>query len=165
MCAALVLVAGAHGCANGGDVGTGAGPGDDDGGVDLADSGGNVDGATPGHDSGATSHPDGGGAGGDAGAESSTGGDGSTTGPDGSPGTDASSTDAGADDGSTPADSSTPPDTGTTSGGVCGSDGKYAIEAAAAVASGTITFCFGGTCSAGDCCYEQLNPGNICVKQ
>jgi hypothetical protein len=57
------------------------------------------------------------------------------------------------------------PDTGTTSGGICGSDPKYAIEAAAEALSGKITFCFTGVCDPGQCCYEQLNPGNVCVAE
>ena len=57
------------------------------------------------------------------------------------------------------------PDTGTTSGGICGSDAKYAAEALAEGLSGKITFCFTGVCDSGQCCYEQLNPGNVCVAE
>jgi hypothetical protein len=57
------------------------------------------------------------------------------------------------------------PETGTTSGGICGSDPKYAIEAAAEALSGKITFCFSGVCDPGQCCYEELDPGNVCVAE
>jgi hypothetical protein len=56
-------------------------------------------------------------------------------------------------------------DTGTTTGGKCSSDPKYDVEALAEAASGTITFCFGGTCAAGQCCFESLSPGNVCVAE
>jgi hypothetical protein len=71
---------------------------------------------------------------------------------------------------SAPKDSGSVPDTGTPatdSGpppGVCPNDAKYGIEAAADVFSGNFTLCLlGAVCAAGQCCYEELNPGNVCV--
>jgi hypothetical protein len=132
-------------------------------------------GLSDGDDSGAVEASSG--AGHDAGSSSSSGGrdssavfqDTGTTAPDsGSSGNDASSGDDSSstqDTGTVSADTGTGQDTGTTSGGVCGSDAKYSIEAAAEVLSGTITFCFSGVCAAGKCCYEQVSPGNVCVAE
>jgi hypothetical protein len=162
-------------CANGGDLSGDIGEGDDAGGAVDGPSTQPIDSGS--HDSGRDT--------GGAQSESSTGvdsaqGDDGAGGPDGSTGDDGqtsgfdggtTSTDSGSstDSGTTSPDTGGPdtgtPDTGSTSGGQCGSNAKYTLEAAAEVASGNITFCFGGTCSAGFCCYEQLNPGNICVTQ
>lgn len=153
-------------CANGGDPG-----GDDPGGgtsTSEASAPGQDTGTSPGTDS-STPTNEASATGDDAGttADSGTAADTSTveeadTTQDAGDTTDTGTTttqEAGTQDASTQ-------DTGTTStGGVCGSSGIYAVEAAEEVASGTITFCFSGTCSAGYCCYEELDPGNICVKQ
>jgi hypothetical protein len=62
-------------------------------------------------------------------------------------------------------DSSAPPDSGTSTA-ICPNTAKYALEAAASVAGGHPTLCLlGSPCAAGQCCYEELNPGNICVAQ
>jgi hypothetical protein len=146
-------------CANGGDLSDG--PGDDGGGVTLE--------ASSGHDSG----PQTGNADTGTPRDASPGVDASAS--ETSTGDDAPSTDEASvspesgttqDSGTTtPESGTTTPDTGTTSGGVCGSSGIYAVEFAAAVASGTFTLCLSGVCASGQCCYEALNPGNVCVKE
>lgn len=68
------------------------------------------------------------------------------------------------DTGTTAPDTSTGQDTGTT-GGQCSSAAKYDLEAVAEIASGTITLCLGGVCAAGQCCFEGLSPGNVCVAE
>jgi hypothetical protein len=35
----------------------------------------------------------------------------------------------------------------------------------AEIASGTITLCLSGVCGAGQCCFEGLSPGNVCVAE
>jgi len=69
------------------------------------------------------------------------------------------------DTGTTVPETSTGQDTGTTSGGQCSGAAKYDLEAVAEIASGTITLCLGGVCSAGQCCFEGLSPGNVCVAE
>jgi hypothetical protein len=144
-------------CANGGD------PSVDDGEPGLGDSGSGV-----GHDSGS---------GGSSGSGSG-GGSGSSSGSrdSGSGGNEAAmASDASGDDATDPQESSTMQEasssetgTGQETGvvnGVCPSGGKYAIEAAAAVISGSPTICLVPNCPSGDCCYEQVSPFNVCVAQ
>jgi hypothetical protein len=142
-------------CANGGDPSV-----DDD---IFGDAGSGV-----GHDSGSggsSGSSSGGGSG------SSSGGRDSGSGAEASMTSDASGTDASnPQESSTMQEASTGVDTGTgqeTSvvNGVCPSGGKYAIEAAAAVISGSPTICLVPNCSAGDCCYEQVSPFNVCVAE
>jgi len=145
-------------CANGGD------PSADDGDPGLPEAG-----SSGGHDSGS---------GGSSGS-SSGGGSGSSSGArdSGSSGNEASVTpDASSVDSSDPQESSTTQeastadtgsgqDTGVVMNGVCPSGGKYAVEAAAAVLSGSPTICLVPNCPAGDCCYEQVSPFNVCVAE
>ena len=148
-------------CANGGDSSDDPG-GDDGGGVSLE--------ASPGHDAGAhtgsadTGTPRDASPGDDASAasETSTGSDASSTAEASVSPESGTTTDSGT---TTPDSGTTTPDSGTTSGGVCGSSAVYGFEFAAAVASGSFTLCFSGVCAAGQCCYEALNPGNVCVKE
>ena len=104
---------------------------------------------------------------------SSTTADTGSGGDDASPGDDAASSQetssaqdsaTAQDTGTTVPETSTGQDTGTT-GGTCPGGAKYGIEAAAEVASGNITLCLSGVCSAGLCCYTGANPANICVAQ
>ena len=69
------------------------------------------------------------------------------------------------DTGTTVPETSTGQDTGTTTGGQCSSAAKYDLEAVAEIASGTITLCLSGVCAAGQCCFEGLSPGNVCVAE
>ncbi|HEY5243487.1 MAG TPA: hypothetical protein VIJ22_18530 [Polyangiaceae bacterium] len=69
------------------------------------------------------------------------------------------------DTGTTVPETSTGQDTGTTTGGQCSGAAKYDLEAVAEIASGTITLCLGGVCAAGQCCFEGLSPGNVCVAE
>jgi hypothetical protein len=148
-------------CAAGVDSGDNGGAGNGDAGVGLEASpetaGGRDGGSSGGHDGSAAPEtgspaPEGG----------STGDDGSTA--DDAPTLEEASTTQ--DSATVPESGPTSgPDTGTTSGGICGSDPKYAVEAAAEAVSGKITFCFSGVCDPGQCCYEQLNPGNVCVAE
>lgn len=77
----------------------------------------------------------------------------------------------GDDSGVAPGDSGGPPDTGSPQpdagsvGDICPSNAQYAWEAAVAAASGNIILCLSGVCAAGQCCYEQLNPGDVCVAK
>jgi hypothetical protein len=96
------------------------------------------------------------------------------TGDDASPADDAPTMDEAAamqdsattqDTGTTVPETSTGQDTGTTTGGQCSSAAKYDLEAVAEIASGTITLCLSGVCAAGQCCFEGLSPGNVCVAE
>ena len=147
-------------CATGVDSQDGLTSGDDSGiaaeaslGQDAAGSGGQDSAAT--EDSGSTA-PDAG----------SSGDDGSPTNDSSSSGEAAATEDSATvqDTGAAP-DTSTGQDTGTTGGGICPSTAQYAFEAAAEVTSGKLTFCLTGVCSASECCYEQLSPGNLCVAK
>jgi hypothetical protein len=67
------------------------------------------------------------------------------------------------DTGTTVQETGTGQDTGTTNGQCSGA--KYDLEAVAVIASGTFTLCLGGVCGSGQCCFEGLSPGNVCVAQ
>lgn len=137
-------------CANGGSVNS-ANPGDAAPASDGASTSVQEVGTATSADAGGTRTPEASGTGDDATAAAET----STV-------EDAES----AQDASDFPETSTPTeDAGTATGGVCGSSAIYALEAAVEVASGNITFCFSGTCAAGQCCYEKLSPGDICVPQ
>ena len=133
-----------------------------DSGAATEASSGTDTGASSGHDSGAAQ--DTGSSGQDTGA---TGDDASGT--DDSPTVEEAATaqDSGMnqDTGTIVQETGTGQDTGTTTGGKCSGSGKYDVEAAAEIASGTITLCLGGVCNAGQCCFEGLSPGNVCVAQ
>jgi hypothetical protein len=139
-------------------------------GVDSAD-----DGLPGAFDSGATveassGHDAAGSVGRDSGAGQDTG---SSTQDAGTTGDEASSMEEAAtaqdsatiqDTGTTVQETGTGQDTGTTTGGQC-SGTKYDLEAVAVIASGTFTLCLSGVCGAGQCCFEGLSPGNVCVAQ
>jgi hypothetical protein len=147
-------------CASGGDAAD-----DSAGGPGLGDADTTGDGVSP-IDSSAARGGDSGGSraldsSGGTGADSSSGDDdGGMQGDDGGGGTQDSGGGGVADTGG-PA-----PDSGSTST-ICNSSNPiYAVEAAAAVASGHFTLCLSGSgCAANQCCYEQLSPGNICVAR
>jgi hypothetical protein len=157
--AAVACVLGA--CATGVDDGApGAAAGDS--GATVEASSGQDAGGSAGHDSAAAQ---------DTGSSAQDAG---TTGDDASETDDAPSIEAAAtaqdsggivDTGATVPETSTVADTGTTTGGQCGSAAKYDLEAVAEIASGTITLCFSGVCGAGQCCFEGLSPGNVCVAE
>jgi len=147
-------------CATGVDSGEDGTPGGGDSGVTVEASSGQDAAGSGGHDSSAAQ---------DTGASTqdagSTGDDSSQT--NDAPSNDASSIEEAAatqDTGTTVPETGTAPDTGSTSGGQC-TGTKYDLEAAAEIASGTITLCLGGVCGAGQCCFEGLSPGNVCVAQ
>jgi hypothetical protein len=155
--AAVLLVACASGAPDSSDYGSG-----DDGGSgdDAANA---VDGSmVRGTDSGSSVAHDSGNA---PGADSSSDEDGSTS--SGDDGGGAVSDSGTPDTGSVVVDSGAPAvDSGGGGGDICNSsDPIYAIEAATAVTSGKFTLCLTGVCSAGQCCYEELSPGNICVAK
>jgi hypothetical protein len=140
----------------------------DDGLPGLADSGASVEGST-GHDAGGSGGHDGG-TGEDTGSSAQDSG---STGDDAASMDDAPSMDEAAatqdsgsiqDTGATTPETSTVQDTGTTGGGQC-TGTKYDLEAVAEIASGTITLCLSGVCGAGQCCFEGLSPGNVCVAE
>jgi hypothetical protein len=56
------------------------------------------------------------------------------------------------------------PDAGSSTA-ICPEGSKYELEAAAAVAKGTETLCPSDVCGAGQCCYVDLSPANICVAE
>ncbi len=144
-------------CASGGDAGD-----DSAGGPGLGDADTTGDGVSP-IDSSAVRGDSGGGSrvdSGGAGADSSSGDDEGDMQGDDSGGEGQDSGSGGGVDTGSPA-----PDGGTST--ICNSgDPIYAVEAAAAVASGHFTLCLTGTgCAANQCCYEELSPGNICVAR
>jgi len=145
-------------CASGGDAGD-----DSAGGPGLGDADITGDGVSP-IDSSAVRGGDSGGGGtvdsGGTGADSSSGDDdGGMQGDDGGETQDSGG--GGVSDTGGPV-----PDSGSTSTICDSSDPIYAIEAAAAVASGHFTLCLSGSgCAANQCCYEELSPGNICVAR
>jgi hypothetical protein len=139
----------------------------DDGAPGAADSGATVE-ASSGQDSGGS-------AGRDSAAAQDTGSsteDAGSTGDDGSQ-TDAPSIEEAAvaedsatvqDTGATVQETGIGQDTGTTTNGQC-SGAKYDLEAVEVIASGTFTLCLSGVCGSGQCCFEGLSPGNVCVAQ
>jgi len=122
----------------------------------VGDSGGALEASASGHDAGA-----GGGHDGAPAQDTGSSADAGPTGDDASQADDAPTMEEAA----AMQDSATIQDTGTTTGGQCSSAAKYDFEAAAEVASGTITLCLGGVCAAGQCCFEGLSPGNVCVAE
>jgi hypothetical protein len=149
-------------CATGGDSSPDDGLGDGDSGGTVEASSGHDAGGSAGHDSAATQDT------GSPTPEAGGGGDDASE-PDDAPSIDEAATAKDSattqDTGTTVPETGTGPDTGTTGGGICSGAAKYDLEAAAAVASGTFTLCLGGVCGAGQCCFEELNPGNICVAE
>jgi hypothetical protein len=154
--AALWLMA----CASGGDAGDDGAGGPGLGDADTSSDGGStVDSSAVrgGGDSGRGGTVDSGGA---TGADSSIEDDDSGTQGDDS-GSETQDSGGGVADTGSPA-----PDGGSTSPICDSSNPIYAAEAAAEVLSGHFTLCLSGTgCSASQCCYEELNPGNICVAR
>jgi len=156
---AAVAAAWLMACASGGDAGD-----DGAGGPGLGDADTTSDGVSPIDSSAVRGGDSGGGARVDSGT--GTGADSSSADDDGGMQGDDSGGE-GQDSGGGVADTGSPsPDGGSTSA-ICNSnDPIYAAEAAAAVFSGHFTLCLSGSgCTASQCCYEELNPGNICVAR
>jgi hypothetical protein len=139
----------------------------DDGLLGAGDSGATVEGSS-GHDAAGSGGHD------SAAAQEAGAQDAGTTGDDASETDDAPSIEEAAtaqdsattkDTGTTVAETGTGQDTGTTTGGQCPGTTKYDLEAVAVIASGTFTLCLSGVCGAGQCCFEGLSPGNVCVAQ
>jgi hypothetical protein len=142
-------------CATGVDSGDDGQPGSGDSGVTVEASSRQDAAGSGGHDGAAAQ---------DTGSSTQDAG---ATGDDASQANDAPSIEEAAatqDTGTTVPETSTAQDTGTTSNGQC-TGTKYDLEAAAEIASGTITLCLSGVCGAGECCFEGLSPGDVCVAQ